>query len=171
MVYADKEKPMSLQDGLNSLLRQASYVYRSNPELYSYLKDSPRSAPSGMDDFLYWSVEDFGQRPTTAVTQAVIYEGTKGNQDVIIALKQLYATHYFQARLQFMHLEDALSSSPNPGIYFMYVDRLLFDADLGTVTRLLISKGLHSHVQYWLAEIRDRLQDEYKNAKGKGKSN
>jgi hypothetical protein len=53
----------------------------------------------------------------------------------------------------------------------MYVDRLLFDADLGTVTRLLISKGLHSHVQYWLAEIRDRLQDEYKNAKGKGKSN
>ena len=171
MVYADKEKPMSLQDGLNSLLRQASYVYRSNPELYSYLKDSPRSAPPGMDDFLYWSVEDFGQRPTTAVTQAVIYEGTKGNQDVIIALKQLYATHYFQARLQFMHLEDALSSSPNPGIYFMYVDRLLFDADLGTVTRLLISKGLHSHVQYWLAEIRDRLQDEYKNAKGKGKSN
>ena len=171
MVYADKAEPMSLRDGLNSLLRQASYVYRYNPELYSYLKDSTPSTPPGMDDFLYWSVEDFGQRPTTAVTQAVIYEGTGENQDVTIALKQLYATHYFQARLQFIHLTDASSTPQNPGIYFMYVDRLLFDADLGTVTRLLISKGLYSHVQYWLAEIRDRLQAEYNNAKSKGKSN
>ena len=169
MVYADKEEPMSLHAGFTSLLSQASYVYRSNTELYSYLKDSPRSAPTGMDDFLYWSVEDFGQRPTTAVTQAVIYQGTRGDQDVIIALKQLYATHYFHARLQFMNLEDASSTPHEPGIYLMYVDRLLFDADLGTVTRLLISKGLYSHVEYWLAEIRDSLQDEYKNIKGKGK--
>ena len=169
MVYADKEEPMSLRDGLNSLLRQASYVYRSNPVLYSCLKDSPPSAPPGMDDFLSWSVEDFGQRPTTAVTQAVIYEGTGENQDVIIALKQLYATHYFQARLQFIHLAYASPTLKDPGIYLMYVDRLLFDADLGTVTRLLISKGLHSHVQYWLAEVRDRLEDEYKKTKGKEK--
>ena len=169
MVYADKEEPMSLRDGLNSLLRQASYVYRSNPELYSYLKDSPPSSPPGMDDFLYWSVEDFGQRPTTAVTQAVIYDGTSRNQDVIIALKQLYATHYFQARLQFIHLADASSTPQDLGIYLMYLARLLFDADLNTVTRMLISKGLHSHVEYWLAEVRDRLQDAYKNTKGKEK--
>jgi hypothetical protein len=49
----------------------------------------------------------------------------------------------------------------------MYLDRILFDADLSKVTRMLISKGLYSHIEYWLAEIRDRLQDKYKTAKGR----
>ena len=163
--YVDKEKPMSLNEGFNSLLSQTSYVYRSNSALYNYLKDSPRSIPPGIDDFLFWSVEDFGQRPTTTITQAVIFEGTEADRDVIIALKQLYATHYFQARLQFMHLVDAPETAQASGIYLMYLDRLLFDADLNKVTRMLISKGLYSHVEYWLAEIRNRLQVEYKNVK------
>ena len=109
--YVDKERPMSVYEGLNSLLGQASYVYCSNPELHTFLKDSPHSAPPGIEDFFFWSVEDFGQRPTTTITQAAIYKGREADQDVIIVLKQLYATHYFQARLQFMHLVDAPGTS------------------------------------------------------------
>jgi hypothetical protein len=167
--YVDKEKPMSLHEGFNSLLSQATYVYRSNPELHTYLANSPQSTPPGINDFLFWTVEDFGQRPTTTITQAVIYEGTEADRGSIIALKQLYATHYFQARLQFIHLADAPDTAQGPEIYLMYLDRLLFDADLNKVFRTLISKGLYSHIEYWLAEIRNRLQDEYKKAMGEEK--
>jgi hypothetical protein len=164
--YVDKEEPMSLNEGFSSLLNQTKYVYRSSPELKTFLKKSPHSAPSGIKDFLFWSIEDFGQRPTTTITQAAIYKGTEADQDAIIALKQLYATHYFQARLQFIHLVDTPDSAQGSGIYFMYLDRILFDADLRTVTRMLIAKGLYSHIEYWLADIRDRLQEKYKSAKG-----
>jgi hypothetical protein len=167
--YVDKEEPMSLNEGFSSLLNQAKYVYRTSPELNTFLKNSPNSAPPGINDFLIWSIEDFGQRQTTTITQAVIFEGTKADQEVIIALKQLYATHYFQARLQFIHLVDAPGTNQGSGIYFMYLDRILFDADLNKVMRMLISKGLYSHIEYWLADIRDRLQEKYKNAKGRKK--
>lgn len=164
--YVDKEKPMSLNEGFSSLLNQAMYVYRSSPVLQTFLKNPPHSTPPSINDFLFWSIEDFGQRPTTTITQAVIFEGTEADQGVIIALKQLYATHYFQARLQFMHLVDTPETTQDSGMYLMYLDRILFDTDLSKVKRLLISKGLYSHIEYWLAEIRDRLQDKYKNGKG-----
>lgn len=167
--YVDKEEPMSLNEGFSSLLNQAKYVYRSSPELNTFLKNSPHSAPPGINAFLFWSIEDFGQRPTTTITQAVIFEGTEADQGLIIALKQLYATHYFQARLQFIHLVDAPDVACGSGIYLMYLDRILFDADLGKVTRMLILKGLYSHIEDWLADIRDRLQDKYKTAKGREK--
>ena len=160
--YVDKEEPMSLNEGFSSLLNQPKYVYRTSPELHNFLKNLPHLAPPGINDFLFWSIEDFGQRPTTTITQAVIFEGTEADQGVIIALKQLYATHYFQARLQFVHLVDAPETVQGSGIYFLYLDRILFDADLNKVTRMLISKGLYSHIEYWLADIRDRLQEKYK---------
>jgi hypothetical protein len=167
--YVDKQEPMSLNEGFSSLLNQAEYVYSTSPGLHNFLKNSPHSAPPGITDFLFWSIEDFGQRPTTTIAQAVIFEGTETDQEVIIVLKQLYATHYFQARLQFIHLVDAPETNQDSGIYFMYLDRILFDADLNKVTRMLISKGLYSHIAYWLGDIRDRLQEKYKNAKGRKK--
>jgi len=168
MVYADKKKPLSLAEGFNILLAQASYIYRYIPELHRYLEEFPRSAPSGVDDFLYWSVEDFGQRPTTAITHATIYKRADGaNPGVTIALKQIYASHYFQARFQLMTLVDSSLGSKEPGIYLVYIDRLLFDENLNWASRKLISRTVTSHMKSWLTAIRNRLQSTYKNTKEK----
>lgn len=168
MVYADKEKPLALAEGFNILLAQASYIYRYIPELHRYLEEFPRSAPSGVDDFLYWSVEDFGQRPTTTITHATIYKRADGaNPGVTIALKQIYASHYFQARFQLMTLVDSSLGSKEPGIYLVYIDRLLFDENLNWASRKLISRTVTSHMKSWLTAIRNRLQGTYKNTKEK----
>ncbi|MBW2652240.1 MAG: hypothetical protein JRC57_04020 [Deltaproteobacteria bacterium] len=168
LVYADKKKPMALAEGFDSLLAQASYVYRYIPELHRYLKEFPRSAPPGVDDFLYWSVQDFGKRPTTTITHATIYDLTDGaNPDAMIALKQIYASHYFQARFELMALADVPAGAKKPGFYLVYLDRLLFDEDLNWASRKLILKGVRSYVTSWLNVIRKHLQDSYKNAKDK----
>ena len=168
MVYADKEKPLALSEGFNILLAQASYIYRYIPELHRYLEEFPHSAPSGVDDFLYWSVEDFGQRPTTTITHATIYKrADEANPVVTIALKQIYTSHYFQARFQLMKLVDSSMVSKEPGIYLVYIDRLLFDENLNWVSRKLISRTVTSHMKSWLAAIRDRLQVTYENTKEK----
>lgn len=170
MVYADKEKPLALAEGFNILLAQASYIYRYIPELHRYLEEFPHSAPSGVDDFLYWSVEDFGQRPTTTITHATIYKrADEANPGVTIALKQIYTSHYFQARFQLMKLVDSSMVSKEPGIYLVYIDRLLFDENLNWVSRKLISKTVTSHMKSWLTAIRNRLQVTYENTKEKAK--
>ena len=170
MVYADKEKPLALAEGFNILLAQDSYIYRYIPELHRYLEEFPHSAPSGVDDFLYWSVEDFGQRPTTTITHATIYKrADEANPVVTIALKQIYTSHYFQARFQLMKLVDSSMVSKEPGIYLVYIDRLLFDENLNWVSRKLISKTVTSHMKSWLTAIRNRLQVTYENTKEKAK--
>ena len=170
MVYADKEKPLALAEGFNILLAQASYIYRYIPELYRYLEEFPRSAPSGVDNLLYWSVEDFGQRPTTTITHATIYKhANEANSGVTIALKQIYTSHYFQARFQLMTLVDSSMGFKEPGINLVYIDRLLFDENLNWASRKLISITVTSHMKSWLTAIRNRLQVTYKNTKEKAK--
>ena len=164
MVYADKEKPMTLTEGFELLLSQGAYLYRSDPELMSYLKDFSRPPPQGIDDFFFWSLEDFGQRPTFTINQAAIYE--KGQDDSsthMIAVKQIYASHYFQARLQIMDLVTASPESKEPSFYLLYLDRLRFDMDVNTVKRVLISKGLRSHVTSWLGLLRNTFHDKKAN--------
>jgi hypothetical protein len=164
MVYADKEKPMTLSEGFESLFSQGTYLYRAHPVLMNYLKDFSRPPPQGVEDFFFWSLEDFGQRPTFTINQAAIYEKKeKDNATHMIALKQIYASHYFQARLQIMDLVDAAAESSEPALYLLYLDRLRFDMDVNTVKRMLISKGLRSHVTSWLGLLRDTLQNKKVN--------
>jgi hypothetical protein len=164
MVYADKEKPITLTEGFESLLSQGAYLYRSDPELMSYLKDFFRPPPQGVEDFFFWSLEDFGQRPTFTINQAAIYEkGEEENATHMIAVKQIYASHYFQARLQIMDLVTTAPESKGPSFYLLYLDRLRFDMEVNTVKRMLISKGLRSHVTSWLGLLRNTLQDNKAN--------
>ena len=164
MVYADKEKPMTLTEGFESLFSQGTYLYRAHPVFMNYLKDLPRPAPQGVEDFFFWSLEDFGQRPTFTINQAVIYEkGQEDNATHMIAVKQIYASHYFQARLQILDLVTAAPESKEPSFYLLYLDRLRFDMDVNTVKRVLISKGLRSHVTSWLGLLRNTLQNKKEN--------
>ena len=161
MVYADKEKPMSLTEGFVSLFSQGNYLYRSHPVLMSYLKDFSRPPPKGIEDFFFWSLEDFGQRPTFTINQAAIYHMEEDkNSTYMIGVKQIYATHYFQARLQIMDLVNAESKGSGQAFYLLYLDRLRFDMDVNAVKRLLISKGLRSHVTSWLRLFRTSINDQ-----------
>lgn len=164
MVYADKEKPMTLTEGFESLFSQGTYLYRSHPVLMNYLKEFSRPPPKGVEDFFFWSLEDFGQRPTFTINQAAIYEkGQDESSTHMIAVKQIYASHYFQARLQIMDLVTASPESTEPSFYLLYLDRLRFDMDVNTVKRVLISKGLRSHVTSWLGLLRNTFHDQKAN--------
>lgn len=164
MVYADKEQPMTIASGFASLHAQGDYLYRSHPELMGYLSDFTRPPPEGVEDFFFWSLEDFGQRPTFTVTQAAIYQPKgQGDRAHTVALKQIYTTHYFQARLQLMDLIPPNPSAQDTAFYLLYLDRLRFDADINAVNRMLISKNLLAHVKSWLHLLRANLQDAHLN--------
>jgi hypothetical protein len=162
MVYADKPKQMALADGFGQLLDESAHVSSLVPDLQRYLKEFPDGSPPGTEDIVYWTIEDFGYRPVTTVTHATIYDHPVGQTArAIIAQKQIYASHYFHARFTLMALTEASDRPNGKGLYLVYVDRSLFDDDLGTINRGILGRGLTKSLRGKLESLRERLEAAY----------
>lgn len=162
VVYADKPTKMPLAAGFGQLLGEAPHVSSLVPNLERHLDEFPEFAPRGAEDILYWTIEDFGYRPVTAVTHATIYNQPPGQATrAIITQKQIYASHYFHARFSLMALAEASEKPNGRGLYLVYVDRSLFDDDLGTINRSLLRRGLTKSLRTKLETLRERLETAY----------
>ena len=74
VVYNHKSQPLSLAEGFRHLLGESPYLLEFVPELHHYLEVFPRDHLSDVEEFLYWTVEEFGMRPLTSVTHATIFD-------------------------------------------------------------------------------------------------
>jgi hypothetical protein len=152
--YVDKERPLSPGKGIDALLghmQQATEVARA---LRVHLRDYPRGALDGAEDQIIWTVRDYGYRPVTGVVHAVIYE--QPGSFPVVALKNLYSSHYFHARLQLIVL---LADPEDPEqTYLGYTDRLLFDDDVGSIKRRMIQAGVLKDVGRRLEILRKAVE-------------
>ena len=96
--YNDKKKTLRVADAFNSILKASPYIYDYEPEFYEYLRDYPAKRLDDLEDFIYWSKEKFGLKPVISVTHVSIYR-KPGTGRTLIASKQIYASHYFEASL------------------------------------------------------------------------
>jgi hypothetical protein len=158
ITYTDKKKPMSLATGVRSLFVDAKYVTKHLAALDRHLELFPEDVAPGAEDHLHWSVADYGYRPVTDLVHSVIYEPTTQNGQgprVVIAQKHLFTSHYFLARVEFIGLfADETGEGPS-GTYLVYVDRSLFDDDLGGFKRSLLVRGVLKDVRERLAALRE----------------
>ena len=70
------------------------------PNCADICSNIPNAALPGADSYFYWEKVDFGLKPTIRLNHAVIYRGrTQGRDFATVAIKQLYATHYFHTAL------------------------------------------------------------------------
>ena len=70
------------------------------PELRRYLLQYPDVDLPGADVVFYWEKVNFGLKPTVRVNHAVIYRGGGQSGEIdVVAIKQLYASHYFHTAL------------------------------------------------------------------------
>jgi hypothetical protein len=151
-VFADKEQPMSVADGLKDLSAKAKVIDRQIPELAGSAEASPYVAPPGSIDVIHWSVKDYGYRPVTDVIHTIVYEPPDaGPEDpaVVVVDKRILSSHYFQARLVYIGLfPDERPGSK--GTYLVYIDRSRFDGDITGIKRSLLVRGV-------LRDTRDQL--------------
>jgi hypothetical protein len=78
--YHVHEKPAPILRDLEGILEESPYVLQHTPELFRYLKEFPSNAPKTVEDFVYWSREEFGLKPVVSVTHVTIYRGAGGDQ-------------------------------------------------------------------------------------------
>jgi hypothetical protein len=114
-------------DALAALLGQSSYIQQYAPALGNYLMNFPADRPENALDVIYWSADKMPHlRPTFTLNQMVVYTPSSGS--ALIARKQIYADHYFEAALELSTIYDAPALNGGAGIYLVSVRRYRFDA-------------------------------------------
>lgn len=115
--YRDKNHPANVADTFQSLLGRSKALPVYLPELDRYLLDYPNAQSKGIGSQFYWEKVNFGLKPTLRVVQALIYRDTNSpNPAYAIAIKQLYASHYFETALD---LTVCVPDSERHGMYLI----------------------------------------------------
>lgn len=122
--YHDKKKIIRLEDEFRSLLKQSPYLFEYVPEFQEYLDKFPNSQLPNVENFMYWSVEKFGLKPVVSITHVAIYKKKQGTKTyILIASKQIYASHYFDASLGLTGVMNEAETTSKPISYLMYLNR------------------------------------------------
>jgi hypothetical protein len=129
--YNDKRDQVSLADEQRALNSAPSYVNE-------FIKDS-NAGLQLLEDTLVWSKIKFGLKPVIAINHILIYRRNSDvGPQVLIASKQIYANHYFNA---FMAL-TAFVRLPE-GAYLVYENRSRADGlkgPFGKIKRGVVEK-------------------------------
>jgi hypothetical protein len=106
-------------------LAESPYVYQTVPSLQSYLANYPRgSLPAGASEIIFWSEDVLPRlRPILSVTHLVAYTPPELPGMTLLAAKQIYANHYFEAAVDLTAAVDRGAAS----VYVVVLRRYRFD--------------------------------------------
>jgi len=161
--YDDGRETLSVAEQFRALLASGSRLSLPVPGLMAYLDEYPRSRPAGAEDFFYWSVVDFGLKPTVRVNHVIIYPLAARPLGVshVIAIKQLYASHYFYSTLELRFLVDDDRRADRDGFYLLSITRSRSDGTTGlkgSLLRPVISRRSRNAVRGYLEHLKRQVE-------------
>lgn len=155
-IYDDTRMGERAHDGAVRLLAEDSAVLGPAPQLSAYLAGAPDNTVPGVATRFYWSVDrPPGLAPILSATQLSTYASADPTAPSYVVSKQIYANHYFDARLDVAALTDGTSASPSTLV--LLVRRVRFDH--------LASGGLFDLRGRVVRKLRDALRDEMTRTK------
>jgi hypothetical protein len=118
--YRDTDRPFDVDAQLQSLLGRSTALPVYLPELSRYLLDYPNATLANVESLFYWERVSFGLKPTLRLNHAIAYRsaGPKGAAQVV-AVKQLYASHYFQLALDLTACVTEKGNAGRAGFYLI----------------------------------------------------
>jgi hypothetical protein len=119
--YRDKNHPTAVGDTFQSLLSRSKALPVYLPDLDHYLLEYPKANADKIESQFYWEKVNFGLKPTLRVVQVIVYHGTGGSDPAAyaVAVKQLYASHYFETALDLTVCVRDAEHADHPGIYLI----------------------------------------------------
>ena len=124
--YNDKRHEVNLANEQRALASASGYIN-------GVLAD-PKSGLQLVDDAIVWSKIKFGLKPVLAINHIKIYRRDREvGPQVLVASKQIYANHYFNAS----HALTAFVSVPgSQGAYLVYENRSIADGLEGPFSKI-----------------------------------
>jgi len=124
MIVYDDRGTVRSSDALGAMLRDSSLVFLAVPSLGQSLIDYPRSKPAGGTEAIFWSRDELPHlRRVLRITHQTIFAPPERQDLTLIAAKQIYADHYFEAGLEVLAAVDRGTD----GITLVAIRRFRFD--------------------------------------------
>jgi hypothetical protein len=131
MVVFDDRGTVRSSDALAAMLRDSSYVFATVPSLGQHLMDYPRSTLNGATEAIFWSRDELPHlRPVLRITHETIYSPPERPELTVVAAKQIYADHYFEAGLEVLAAVDRTTpgvAAESRGMTLVAIRRYRFD--------------------------------------------
>jgi hypothetical protein len=117
--YMDKHHPAVVGETFASLLSRSKALPAYLPELHRYLLEYPQAQSENMQSEFYWEKVNFGLKPTLRIVQVIVYRDSRSTEPAYaLAVKQLYASHYFETALDLtVCVRD--QENPDRGFYLI----------------------------------------------------
>jgi len=161
-VYRDKNHPADVADTFEALLHRLKSLPVYLPDLNHVLLEYPDVDPANAPSEFYWEKVNFGLKPTLRIVQQIVYRGgTPADPVYAVALKQLFASHYFQSALDLtVCVKDA--AHPNEHGFYLITVKASQQAGLtglkgGIVRKVAVGKT-RSSLEHGLTAIKQRVE-------------
>ena len=126
-IYDDRGN-VHASDAFAALLAESPYVYQTVPSLQRYLASYPRTTLADAGEVLFWSEDVLPHlRPILSVTHQVVFTPPELPGMTLIAAKQIYADHYFEAAVDLTSIVDGQGQGGRPASYLLIFRRYRFD--------------------------------------------
>jgi len=159
--YMDKHHPAAVGETFASLLSRSKALPAYLPELDRYLLEYPQAKSENIQSEFYWEKVNFGLKPTLRIVQAIVYRGPSSTGPVYtVAVKQLYASHYFETALDLtVCVRD--QENPDRGFYLITLkgsQQAGLTGIKGGIVRKVAVDKTRSSLERALAAIKQKLE-------------
>jgi hypothetical protein len=141
-VYLDSDRPQFIAREFDEMISRVDLWPDVLPVLATYLRGYPTAArPPQTRDFFYWSMAEFGLKPVFRINHVVVYSTGRSSGPLhVVAVKQLYASHYFHTALEVR----AVVSDPRrsgKGVYLVVLNMARSDGLTGLFGGVIKSRA------------------------------
>jgi hypothetical protein len=161
-MYRDKEHPAGVAESFQALLHRLKSLPVYLPDLNRVLLEYPDVDMANAQSAFYWEKVNFGLKPTLRIVQQITYRGgTQSDPVYAVALKQMYASHYFQSALDLtVCVRD--TARPNEHGFYLITVKASKQAGLtglkgGIVRKVAVGKT-RSSLEHSLTAIKQRVE-------------
>ena len=159
--YRDKHHPAAVGDTFQSLLSRSKALPVYLPDLDRYLLEYPKASSERIQSEFYWEKVNFGLKPTLRILQAIVYRGTDPTGPAYaVAVKQLYASHYFETALD---LTVCVRDPQRSGMYLITLkgsEQAGLTGLKGGIVRKVAVDKTRSSLEKALGTIKTRLESQ-----------
>jgi len=158
-VYRDKQHPARVAEQFETMVGRSTVLPDAMPELRQYLLKYPDVDLPGGDSFFYWEKVNFGMKPTIRVNHGVVYRSGDARSGMsAVAIKQLYASHYFHTALD---VSVCVPDVPRGGFYLLTLKSSEQDGltgAKGSILRKVVVDKTRSSLEKALATIKETVE-------------
>lgn len=159
----DDTNGVQASDAFAALLSQSQFLRDYAPAFHDYLLSFPSNKLEGTTGVMYWAMDRIPHlHPTFTINQIIVYTPPSGV--ALLARKQIFADHYFEAAFEVSAVFEAPDLVGGPGVYVVSVRRYRFDSLPGGI--LNIRGRVRSQLQKLMLSDLDRERQQAEGSVG-----